>query len=527
MRGVNTQKNIAENRSSLTAAFLLIFIISLFFSYWFAQKQLQFISLESLDSNFPIKYFVITMLRGMLTLLISYMFSFLILAVMTGNKINGLYIACTFFPFLLLYKDLSLSDVVVSVVLLQVALLFCLLKKADFRGLTEKYFVDFCVLALIILLHLFLSTGFSPLYWDTSWHTSIGGEEISAVSPLFKEYVLAKQFVFSPLDYSSWLVLPNPPINLASPLLAFLTVLFNLPSIDVIAFHKVVLGIYFSLIVIGSFGFYLFIRYAAKQATLFAIFGACLFFFSCEPFMSRMIYADGVIFLSAYACFPYALVLITFAFQKENYLLAAAAAVAINAQFFLVTPHPEGVIYSFLFYGIFAVGLFLFSPLKWQKRFMLLFITFGSLVLLSAFSLWPIMLDQVLGNMHTFSHTADIEATDYNYFKTYVKILTVSAFVSFCLLRRSYNLTPAYLATLLLSFSLLAIMLLTTSIKFNTWLSTFLHVGLHLWFVWRIGMYFSLSVFIIAIYALNALAQAITSLMSGNLSYWKDCRNDA
>jgi hypothetical protein len=495
-------------------AFFLVLVIAITFAYWFAYSQLQFLSPQAIISSYPVKYFAITIFRCSCTIVICFLFSCLVLSMISQRKINVLYIACTYAPLILVYKKYSLVSIIFFILILQISLLVSVLRSEDYRRLVRNHLVDVIALATLFLLHLFLTRAFSPVGWNTAWHMSAGAAEIPEVAPIFKAFVLAKQFVFSTMDYSQWAGIPNPPITLSSPFLSFLTLVLDLPSISVESFHMVLMLVNFTLVVVGSFGFYLFLKYAAKLHFIYALLGACLMFFGEAPFFSLMVINDGGVFLSSYVVFPYALLLIALAFEKRSYILAFWAGAAIDSQFFFIAPHPEGTIYSFLFFGVFTLGLFLFSSFAWKQKFKLALTSFAALFLLSAYAVLPVFVDQLFRNMHAFAHTGDVAASSFDVIKALFIMLIIAAPVSFGLLRAKRHVTPVYLSSLVMAVVLLAMMLLTNHLGFNQWLVSFLHIGLHVWFPWRIGMFFGLSVFIITMYCLDAMTMGCVTLIA-------------
>jgi hypothetical protein len=304
----------------------------------------------------------------------------------------------------------------------------------------------------------------------------------------------------------------HPPVTLASPYMQLTEFILDLPSVSYESFHVILSAIYFSLMILGSFGFYLFLKYAARVNSLFAFFGGYLFMFSGNPLLSQIFTGDGGIFLAPLVVFPYALLCISCAFSKNDYRFSLWAGLALASQFFFLAPHPEGTIYSLFFYCIFTLGLFLFSrQLRWGKKFVLSAISVAAFFSLSAFYMVPILVDQIQGNMFVFAHTNDISSSYlfYSYFKPYVILLSLFAPLSFISLLIYKKLTPIYLSSLFLSLILLVCMFSILDANLIAQLVHFLHMGIHFWVPSRIGVYFYCSVFIISIYGLDITARII------------------
>jgi hypothetical protein len=328
--------------------FVVIMLIAAGFGFWFAFQQLHAVSNASAaTASYPSVYLFITAIKCFFTILVIFGISYLLLYIISRHKISGLWVAFSFLPLLLLVSDYPKGIILGLIVALQIAGLLFVWRSKDYDIFRKKYLVDAVALLVLFILHLIITTQFSPLHLKKALFTKFS-EEIPVQAPLYKGFSLAKQFVFSTFDHSEWAAVVNPPITLASPLSQLITFLFNLPSIDPVTFHVVIDSITFLLIVGGAFGCYLFLKYAAKVCSILSWFGGALMFFSAANYLWLMIWADGGIFLSSYAMLPYCLLFLTLACEKRRYYLAAWAGVAMASPFFILTPHPEGVIYTAL-----------------------------------------------------------------------------------------------------------------------------------------------------------------------------------
>jgi hypothetical protein len=404
-------------------------------------------------------------------------------------------------------------DYLLSVTLfIQFAGIVAVYRKSDYAWLANSYLIDLLALVGLFVLHLLLTHLVSPLHWKMAMFSNFGGvgEEIQIEAPFYKGFSLAKQFVFSNFDYSEWGSILNPPITLSSPFMQLIAFIFDLPSLSPTAFHKLLAATQFMLVVGGSFGLYLFLKYPMRLSVIFAFFGGGLMFFSATPLLFHMLSDDGAVFLTCYAIFPYALLMVALAYQKESYLYACWAGIALASQLFFLTPHPEGILYSTLFYGIFtSVMCISTTSMAWQKRFGLAFVScmlFGTMCL---YPLLPILIDQALGNSHTFAHTGDIDVNDIAKVKSYLLLLAIFGPVSFIVRWFQKNLTSPYISTLVLTIILAGLYAMTTSHKLVTIMVQTLHVGLHVWAPWRIGLFFCIGVFIISMAGLQSITEAI------------------
>jgi len=495
-----------------------LFILSLsalVFGWWFARMQVQVIAPQALEV-YPLQYFLLTVLKCYLTIAVFFVSSTLLLSYISNNKITHAQVALSYLPLMLVYAHISIGWIVVFILAFHAGLIYSTLSRENYQYLSSRYSVDITVLLFLFICHLFLTTALSPLHWKVAMLTMDGfnGEEVPIVVPLFKGFVSAKQFSFSNVDHSQWAGMMHPAVSLTSPLLQLIAFIWDVPSVSYQAFHVLVNTIYFILIVLGAFGFYLFLKYAAKLHLLFAVLGGFLFYFSGAPLLHLSFHADAGIFISAQSCFPYALLFISLAFERNNWRFSALAGLSMAAQFFFFAPHPEATIYLFLFYSIYTFGLFVFSRnLPWKNKFYLGAISYLSFLALSAFYLTPIMVDRLMGNMYAFAHVRDITFTYMKFFVSYIRLIIIFAPLSFVLLYLYKRLSPVYLSSLLLAICLAILVSLTTYQPFNVGLVHLLNLGLHIWVPTRPGVYLYVVSFIVALIGLDILTHAICDVM--------------
>lgn len=495
--------------------FCIISVAAVLFGYWFATMQLKAVAMDAI-SLYPKQYFMLTIFKSYLAIIAFFTFSQLMLSQLSLGKIKSSSVAWSYLPVILVYVHCPLYWIGCLILLIQAGLLVAHLQRNDYQQIRHRYSTDLLVFLFFLICHFFLTSRFSPLQWNASMLTAHGynSEEIPVLVPIFQGYLLAKQFVFSNFDHAQWAGIMYAPVTLASPFMQLIDFIFDFPSVSYEGFHQLYSTIYFILMVAGSFGFYLFLKYAAKINSVFASFGGFLFLFSGNPLLSQMFTSDGGIFLAPLVLFPYALLCISNAFEKNDYRFAAWGGLAVAAQFFFLTPHPEGTFYSIFFYGVYTMGLFLFSwQLSWIRRFFLAVVSIIALFALSAFYIIPIVYDQMNGNMFVFAHTNDINFTYFLYFKVYVGLLAVFSLLSLFLLFLYKKITPVYLSSLFLSIVLLAFVFIILDANLISMLVHFLHMGIHFWVPSRIGVYFYASVFIITMYGLDILARLIFDLI--------------
>lgn len=501
-----------QNVTTITtiATLTTISASALFFGWWFATQQVTVVAPDAMQT-YPWLYFASTIFKCYLTIISLFLVSSILLTYVSNNKISLFWIACSFLPLLASFIVQPFYWLAVSVITLQVGLLIAALRANDYYRLANQYLFDFLILIVFFLLHYVLTTRLSPSHWNMVLFTATGqtSEEAYVLAPIYRGFLLAKQFAFDNIDHSQWAGIMNTPVALTSPLMQLATFILDLPSVSIESFHQVLSAINFTLVVLGSFGCYLFLRHAAKISIMFAFLGGFLYFFSCDPHLDRMFTTDAGIFLSSYAVFPYALLLISLAYQKNNYLYALWAGVALASQFFFIYPHPEAVIYSFFFFGIYSVGLYLYSPnvSTAEKRKYIIFAVATALCL-SAFIFAPVIYDRLSQNMYVFAHTGDITSADFIDFKQYTYIILAAIVINLVLSRTAIK-TTVYKASFLLSAAIFMILLISMNKMLLKVIAKKVHIGLHFWFTWRYGMYFCFMTTVIAMYALDGMLKNI------------------
>lgn len=493
--------------------FYIISIIGIIFGCWFATNQVEAVANGSLFS-YPKVFFLQTIIKCTLTIVATFYLVNVVLSKLILNKLNSSKISLTFLPLLLVYLKCSMGSILLLIFLLQVIYLFSLVSQADYRYWRTNYLANAIVFIVYFGAHYVLTTRFSPRFWQSAILTLAGGasDEILTATPLFMSYQNVKHFSFSNFDHSQWAGILNPPITLGSTFLQFLTFSLDLPSADPLAFHAVYNVVNFVLIVLGSFGLYLFLRYAAKVRIGVAFCGGLLFFFSGKPMINEMLSWDGGILMSPYAIICYAMLFIAIAFEKKEITFSYWAGAALASQFFFFSPHSEGVIYTVLMYALFTLGLLFFSKhILWKDKLkfsVASFIVFG---LLTSVITVPLMVDLAQHNMSVYGHISDISVNHRSEFVELTRLLSIFLLLSFVLLLGQKKLTPAYLSILLLTLTLYLLLWGSTYLDFNKFVILTLHIPIHIWVSWRLGIFLFLLVFILASYVADAIANIIFS----------------
>ncbi len=519
MAFVRNLYSVIYQEDKSTISFFIFLITAIAFGVWFAFNQVNAVSTAGI-AYYPTNYFLLTVFKCVLTLLVIYSFNRLIISYIS-DRVRPESLALSYCLLWLVLFAMPISLIALGVIFLQFLVLLYCLKKADYVSLCKRYLVDSFVLIILFITHVIFTSALSPLHWDMALLTANGATS-STVYPaatVFRGFVLAKQYSFSFVDHAHWAGIMNPPATCNSPFVQLVAFLLNLPSVSIEAFLKLIMSVNLLLAILGSFGFYLFLKYAGKLNSYFSLFGGILFFFSGTPFMFAMFKVDAGIFLSPYAAFPYALLFMSLAFMQKDKRWACWAGVALASPFFFIASHPEGIIYLIMFFGIYATGLCLFNTAQsLQSRIVLLLLSIFSFVGLTAFAVLPIMWDRLAGNMYVFGHIGDVEATPITYYDSYIYILL--SFMPACVILAKINkrLSLVYLSALFLSFGMLIVIYLTTQISVMNMLVNVLHVSIHFWVLGRLGMYFFLSVATIVLFALQEISTTCYRLIIGCLN---------
>jgi hypothetical protein len=496
-------------------ALIIISVFALLFGSWFSMNQLNAIATDAWQS-YPKLFLTLTILKCYLTILVFYALSRAVLKILSQDKLSDAMIALSFLPLLVVFTHVAMYWVASSILLLQLVLLVSVLRMKDYRLLMNNYLADACVLLFYFVINFIFTSAFSPLNWDKAMVAAAkDAEGIPLLGAGFKGYLLAKQFSFANVDYSQWAGIMNPPISFNSTFIQMIGFIFDLPSVSVEVFHVVIMVTYFLIFIFGSFGFYLFLRYAARLRYSIAIFGGFLLFFSATPNIENSFLSDGGVMLSAFIVLPYAMLLMSLAFEKNNKLYVALASVAMAAQFFIYTPHPEGTIYSLLLFAVYSAGLMLFThTMTWTDKLRCALVSMTIFFCLAGYVIFPILIDRLSGNMYVFAHIGDVEAVDLQPQSAYLRLLAIFAPIAIYLLYRQRKITPVFKSSLLLASSLVGLFLIASSVPTLNFLIKKFHIGIHLWVTSRLGVYFCMSVFIICMYAFDSITQAIINLIS-------------
>lgn len=382
-------------------AYLLIFIAILFtFATWFVNQQIAHVSLN-LAATYPYPIYLFSIIKTFLTVAVLVLVwqHFIDLICQKKLSISRMIICAS--PLAFIYF-ISLQFCIILIMFIG-GMFFICYGKSIARSIWHNK-VDIIVLLIIICWYSFSAHVdlFSPKYWHQALQV-LPVEEIPVISPLYKSYLYAKQYNFTNIDYAFWASLIHPINSYNSPLLQLLALIGNFPSLDINSFHLIILGIMFFLAIIGSYGFYLYLKYAFSIRTSISLIGALLFIYGNTFFMT-VLALDGPVFLSSYLLLPLALLFITLSVENNNNYLALLTGVVLALPFFILSPHPEMTIYALIVYLIIGFSLCIFSKHFWLSA-KLVFLSLFSFFLTSLYHLGPPLIDFYLNNIYVKGHT--------------------------------------------------------------------------------------------------------------------------
>jgi len=371
------------------------------FAAWFAYQQIHTVFHGA--SSYPFFYYLLTIYKVSVFLLILTLLCLYLLDLICHQTFSIKRMFFSIFPIVLINFGFSLGFCTFAII--SISILLTLPYYKEIEKLLWQRKIDVLVLILIILWFTFYKNVnlFSPLQWARSL-LNIRSEEIGVTAQIYKNYISSKQFSFSDMDYSNWAGVIHSPNGLVSPLLQIIALVFDLPSIDIKSFLKVILIILYALAIAGSFGFYLYFRYALMTRTSIAIM-ASLFFVLGNAFFLTTLQIEYFIFAVNYLLLPYVLLSLKLSIIRNSIRIACWTGAVIALPFFILSPHPEAIIYTVFIFMIFG-AINLIAP-KDQTRLNIVKLLGTSLLTFVIFSLFytgPLLWEVLNGDMHVFGH---------------------------------------------------------------------------------------------------------------------------
>ena len=405
------RKKFDENRLIFLSIFIL-FIIAVIVGIWFKFKQLSFVS-QDLFHNYPIPSWILPISTIFLIEIIVW--------IVWGIFSNQLFHQSkkwtimhadgfSFLSLLFLLTNISPRIILLFFLLLKAGILIYLyFKKKIIFKIIPGIIKDFAAFIVIFTLLFCFNTLLSPTSWYNpllTYKPESPGGIVPVSTPLYKsQYVNPKLYNFSGFDPAYWGSGNNNPTSLSSNLVAWLSFLLDMPSIDSAAFHRLILGILFFFFLMGSFGFYLYLSKALNLVYPIALLGGILYTFSNHFFALEFNY-EYPSFLTPYLVLPYGLLFLHLAFRKTNFVYASISGLVLALPFYILAPHPDATIHCMLFFCAYAIYKTLFSreskPFNFAVKICL--VSAGAFIACSIGYLMPIFGKLLTGELIVFGH---------------------------------------------------------------------------------------------------------------------------
>ena len=288
------------------------------------------------------------------------------------------------------------------------------LRAQGLSALLRKSGKDILALCVIVVAVTVVATIISPLHQSaplTVYNTPSQGE-LHIFSPLYKSFINAKAFSFSNFDHAAWGAVPIVPTSLNSLIVPLAALVLDLPSIDVKSFHRLVTSLVHVCIILGSFGFFLYLHRALGIRYFLSLLAGILFVLGNEYFIHGF-NGDYLFFVMAYLALPYVLIGMRITILKSSARAAVMTAMAIAAPFYLLAPHPEAFFHFSFIVTFTGLAWLIFSPRKQiLRRFGLLSLTAGTALAVSMAFLYPIISVAIRQEAITFGHLSGTFAVD-------------------------------------------------------------------------------------------------------------------
>lgn len=495
------------------------------FGGWFAYQQVVHVSGGSYF-NYPYFFFFITVAKVFLYVNFLVLMNELLVEFMANNAFDVRKMFVSSLWFLGVFFGVSLLICIVGFLIFRY--IFLESSRTILKFLWEQK-INVGILSVLFLWFALFPpvNAFSPLYWGRSL-VELLWEELPVISPLYKSFLWAKHFSFSNVDYSYWASIMHVPTSYASPFLQFITLVFDVPSIDVKSFHFLLLIIFYLLCVFGSFGLYFYLYNGLAIHRFVAIIASLLFVYG-NKFIGNGLESDGTILLSAYLLLPWALYFLHIAMQKNDRLIAGWSGIALALPFYFSTPHPDMMFYCLCIYacvGFFNVFLWAEKNKSFKDHILIFVLSLISFLIASMFYIGPVLWDQFQGNMHIVAHALPISRLSLNAQADLGGVLSpykMVMYVSLFLIMAEKILIKKRIITDFFGF-MFFIVLVIFLLQYNSIIAIFSHtpfynellnIPLHLNFDarWRFYMAFVCCVLIIFAMGMNAFFNLITYLI--------------
>lgn len=335
--------------------FILTAIIGSSFGLWFKWRQLRLVH-ESLPHFYPASGWIASALTASLVTLALWLLWIVPVrrGVLKDRYANfELHSALSLLCLTLVWTAVPVSCAVGLVILINTAVV-CVIRLRGGQIRAGEWTWHLAALLLIAAMHTLFNEFLSPSSWAKAFADYPFGEArlIPDTTALHRSgFVLAKLFSFSELHAGPWGYVFRSPIDVTSYLVPLFAFFLDLPAIDVLAYHQLLRILNFFWIVLGSWGFYLYLRSGCRFVRAVALAGGMLFVFGNDYFAQSLKF--GYIALTGpFPMVGWALYFHRLAYRHRRYDWAALSGFMMAFTFYLFAPHPEPMMYGFLFYGM-------------------------------------------------------------------------------------------------------------------------------------------------------------------------------
>ena len=379
--------------------------------------------------------------------------------------------------------------------------------RGEFRRLLVEYAVPFVVIAAGFTIVL---PSVSPLY---AYHAASRAYETyqSSAGLAIRNYVAAHYFSFSAFSHTFWGMIQDPAAPLTSLLVASVGVLDVFSLWEASAFFKLMSLIYFSLYVFAAYFVFLMLREFGVRWSV-ALASAMILIAGNRFYLNLVIQDMGWIGASV-AALTASLWLLVVAQRQDSFVVGAWSGLALAAQFYILAPHPEMVIYGVVMYIVVALSFVMIQQASNRLRAFSICVGSGVVfTLVSLAHLVPIVSQLVTGSTIVHGEATTVPesyAFDAPGLTFYALLLGTCAVLEVWRWRRDGNVRPALVGFLLIAVPILGLAIPGVPTRVHDFFAVYLNWTVHLWPPDRLLSYFTFSTLIIAALGVDAALRLI------------------
>ncbi|HEY59180.1 MAG TPA: YfhO family protein [Anaerolineae bacterium] len=347
------------------SAFLVVLVSATIFGFWFKTKQLGIID-PRLIKNYPIPYYLFTAITSCLIFLTLWALILIIEIKILHIQNSSIVYLFAGIPFLAFCGGVLGFSLQIQLMLFVMLLLinFIIFIRSNKTQYLE--FIEPCmVLAGIILFFLFAMQSLSPIFHTNPFLDMWGKMDLIPVYE--SQWENAKAYDFSGMFTQKTRLGGNANgIGGNSEFLAVLSLVFDIPFVDLLAKYTLLQNFMFWMYIFGAFGMYLFLRFGLKLFLIPSIIGAIGFIFGNAAFLS---YLGGEFFQhqGEYLFLPWVFFLLKKGYNKRTLSYIALAGLVAALPEFVWNVHPEMRIISYTLLNTYNLFLSLQAYLRSKK----------------------------------------------------------------------------------------------------------------------------------------------------------------